>query len=370
MTAFLKWFQATDRFLVLRGAAALAVIAYHTQDSYRTIFKPLHILGHDISWLFLADGGMAVRVFFTLSGFLMFKAFYTHRYALDRTGITKFFRARISRIAPLYFFFVLVFVALLFPGILSLHNLPTLVSLLTFTYSGAQPPAFANAFWALSTEVEFYVLVPVLVLLTLKLISKRGQTWLAAVAVLAFGISMRWLFRHGPVTAYGNLLTNLDTFLLGGLVCIWLYGFETNKPSNLSPAVCLTFGLILFPVLSALQFKYTFGFAVIGPTIATAITAAYIWASEKIEQGEYDKTTYRLGEIIKKPTMWPAYLGVLSYGIYLWHQPIAGAVQYSGIVAKTGWKAWTFEFAIIVILAILCAAVTNRYIEQAKTYRN
>jgi peptidoglycan/LPS O-acetylase OafA/YrhL len=366
-TILLRWFTKMDRLLILRGLAALVVVNYHSQDAFRATLRPLRALGQDFSWLFLANGGMAVRVFFALSGFLMFKAFYTDRYLLNRHHLPKFYMARIRRIVPLYYFLTLVFVVLVFPVLLRPENRAVLISIFTFTYSGNTPVPFAVPFWSLSTEVEFYILVPALVLLTRKIIKRRRHLVACFVAVVILGILSRWLTYGQSATTLINFITNLDIFLIGGLVCVGMYGlnWRDNFNANAATWITLATGVLLFPLLSLYVYVFPqYGYLLLAPTATALLTAVYIWGSEHNNTQTYSKSVYHLTETAKRPLLWPAYIGALSYGIYLWHAPILSRVQEAELIPGTGWKAMYLTFLLTTSLAVACAIWTYKFIEN------
>jgi peptidoglycan/LPS O-acetylase OafA/YrhL len=62
----------------------------------------LTLFGFSAKWLLRGNGQIGVCMFFTLSGYLMGKAFYSRRYLLDAKGISAFLWNRYVRITPLY----------------------------------------------------------------------------------------------------------------------------------------------------------------------------------------------------------------------------------------------------------------------------
>jgi peptidoglycan/LPS O-acetylase OafA/YrhL len=101
-----------DALLALRGFACLVVVIHHCNAPRNTIIY--HNL--DWSWLIFSHGWVAVWVFFVLSGYLMGKAFYTERYAADVPGVLSFWRNRIFRIVPLYYFALLILIVFVYPN--------------------------------------------------------------------------------------------------------------------------------------------------------------------------------------------------------------------------------------------------------------
>jgi peptidoglycan/LPS O-acetylase OafA/YrhL len=145
----------------LRFLAALIVVVYHFGGG---------ILRLSPDWIryFFLSGGPPVRFFFILSGFVLAHV-YRNSDLGDRATKTKFWRARVARIAPLYY-------SALFLGLV---NLPTKLNELNYSplfvlLSVVAKVLFLHSFvpavvidpwwaiptWTLSVEAAFYVLFP------------------------------------------------------------------------------------------------------------------------------------------------------------------------------------------------------------------
>ena len=141
-------------------------------------------------WLLAPSPWAGVWVFFVLSGYLMGKGFFSGRYPFSRDGLLTFYRNRLLRILPLYWFAVLAISLLMKPEIFAPKNIWMLAAILLFDYSGAFAINPIGALWSVSTEVQFYILVPFLFVLYASLIERRGTSlrfppWLGVVALLA-----------------------------------------------------------------------------------------------------------------------------------------------------------------------------------------
>lgn len=144
-----------DALLSLRGIASFMVILYHVHfPRSAVIYK-----GYDFSWILFSDGKVAVWIFFCLSGYLMGKGFFTKRYTADVAGVRKFWRNRILRIFPLYYFSTLILTILVYPEVLQIEQWGYLLRTLTFTYHFLLP-GVNGVLWSLSTELQFYICVP------------------------------------------------------------------------------------------------------------------------------------------------------------------------------------------------------------------
>ncbi len=361
----------TDKLLVLRGLAALAVVFYHVQDAFRPSLRPILVGGFDLAPIFMPNGPMAVRVFFTLSGFLMLKVFYTNRYSLTPRGIRRFYIGRIKRIAPLYYALAALFVVFISPQVLKPENFGLLLRLATFTYDGTGSTGFIVAFWSIATEMQFYLLVPLVFLLFRHFLQTPRAILLAGVMILAIGPALRYLALQrvgAPGFNYQSdfnspLLLNLDSFLIGGLVCALLIACKHEGTKRFNFSLLAVSALLLSPVLSYYCFRFgAYGYDYFGPTVATILTSAFIWASERLDDQPYRKAEITLGGTITRPGLIPEYLGAISYGVYLWHVPITFKLQ--PMLTGAGWKDFLFASAAIAGFAIIFAGASYRYIES------
>lgn len=228
-----------DALLALRGIACFIVVVGHCQPP-REVIK---LGNYDLSWLIFSPGGTAVGIFFCMSGYLMGKAFFTGRYASNFNGVMNFWRNRILRIFPLYYFAILFQSVLVYPEIFLPQNWLTLLKTLTFTVNELSPVT-NPALWSLSTELHFYILVPFIYLFLKGRISKWSHVALTAF-LLIFGIySFKWLIwlsfgkslnlEEFVAYIYTPVFTNLDLFLCGFIInfCIQLKQDQSNRAKS------------------------------------------------------------------------------------------------------------------------------------------
>jgi exopolysaccharide production protein ExoZ len=81
----------------LRGIAALLVVFYHSAESL--VGVPLDGAVHALAW-----GASGVDIFFVISGFIMWSS-TAHR----PLGVAAFWKARATRIVPLYWIFTFIY---------------------------------------------------------------------------------------------------------------------------------------------------------------------------------------------------------------------------------------------------------------------
>ena len=240
-----------DALLALRGVACLAVVIHHCNPPRNSIVYH----GYDLSWIICSPGGIAVWIFFCLSGYLMGKAFYTNRYEINLSGVVNFWRNRILRIAPLYYFAVVILALFVYTDILKIENWGYLVRIVMFTYNHALPPAWNGAFWSLSTEFQFYLVIPFIYSYLSKYLVSKKKILFAAVSTISFVFSIKlflWiLFRYqltesqgfGIKYWYTPLLMNMDLFLSGFFVSSFIN--LPHKKTSISRAINIRINLCL-----------------------------------------------------------------------------------------------------------------------------
>jgi peptidoglycan/LPS O-acetylase OafA/YrhL len=148
---------------VVRAFAALLVVTVHTQQHFPAPNRAIELMA--------SFGQLGVQLFFTLSAFLIFES-------LDRIRqkggtLTEFFVHRFLRIAPLYYFAMVLFLTvfgIIFPAVGLMPHAPasyTVEAIIAnvFFVHGLVPSA-TNAIvgggWSIGTEMLFYLLAPAL----------------------------------------------------------------------------------------------------------------------------------------------------------------------------------------------------------------
>ena len=178
-------------------------------------------------------------------------------------------------------------------------------------------PSPLGHLWTLSLEVQFYVVVALVVGLAVR---ARRTGWLLPVTLaLAVGSAAApfFLWHHGlgRNEIYFGSWTNMQQ-LLGGaaLAIIWRRGWLDRVPPRVTRRVGAAGGAalawLLFEV-GDVRFKYLGALTVV--TVATAGVVMYCMATD----GRHERSSRGLSN----PVL--TWLGRRSYGIYLWHWPLA-----------------------------------------------
>ena len=168
---------------LLRIVAATSIVVFHgnaTKAFGRNVFSA--VIG--------SDGYLAVDIFFVLSGWLLTRQVLrmSSSFPTWRGFATRFWTRRWARTLPPYWL-VLIALFLFGTGRLPHYLLPeplTFPALIkhAFFLQTALPPNLYNLSWSLVTEEWFYLLLPAVVILALKVRSPRVLIALAIVGLL------------------------------------------------------------------------------------------------------------------------------------------------------------------------------------------
>ena len=162
----------------LRAIAGVAVILYHTQ---------ITIFGHQP----FKGGFIGVDIFFVISGYLITSIILKEFLTTGSFSFKHFYERRIRRILPVLLFVKLVSLPIawmyLLPSDLVEFSKSILYSLgfssnfyfhysgLEYSVEGLQHPFLHT--WSLSVEEQYYILFPIVLLITFKYFSKYLNFW-------------------------------------------------------------------------------------------------------------------------------------------------------------------------------------------------
>ena len=274
---------------LLRAAAIAWVMVYHA-----ALFglAPL-------DWWIVRFGWMGVDLFFVLSGFLIAGQLLRPYAQGLRPDFRRFFVRRLLRTLPAYW--VVLAVYLLFPIVREEPHLQPAWVFLSFTQNlllGDKPNAFSHA-WSLSVEEQFYLALPVIIVLLAIRPSARKVVG-AILAILVLGMALRgWFWLHdvapGPLDHAGHLhgmrymrliyyptYSRLDGLLAGAAAAAikafrpGLWSKLTSRPNLLLAAGVLGLGLsmVFFKQQIAGFWPAVFGYPLIAISMALMVAAA------------------------------------------------------------------------------------------------
>ena len=373
-------------------ARDLARVILPDLESLRGIAIGLVLIGHVIAavnlgevrgWvsvpaaLFIA-GHTGVTLFFVLSGYLVSRPFLT---AGRAASIGQYFAKRAMRILPLYVPTVLlttVFVAQrwsdLWRAVPHLLFLPPGCPLAPPLLTNTQPPlGLSGQWWSLSTEVQFYLVLPVIAWL---LSSRRSRLASAALAIgwlVAYVALLRGDFQLGIAAQFGallSLLTRAPAFAAGAALA-WVelrYGGPLRDALAKRPwlraggsdlaliAIVLGLGLLLRAVVHD---GYAYWELRCNPW---HVAEATLWCSLM--------ALLRFAPLRLRPLLVNAPLGTLgriSYSLYLIHLPVIWALLTRGTSSYLLGRGPTGQLTLAVVMVIVSlgiALVTYRLVES------
>src|SRR5262245_51706756 len=149
----------------VRGVAIALVFLYHLDGTIRVIFPgtPCHVPGFAFLQL-VVSGHTGVTLFFILSAYLLTPPFLVEMRGGTRVDRMAWFTRRARRILPLYWVAVVPATVLVEP-----HRVGVWLAWPAFRFADlwlAEPLApSVIVWWALSTEVQFYLALPLVAVL-------------------------------------------------------------------------------------------------------------------------------------------------------------------------------------------------------------
>jgi len=274
-------------------------------------------------------GGFGVTVFFYLSGFLITTLMRVEHEKTGTVNLPHFYLRRVLRILPPFYLIlgvacVLTLVGML-PGVLGIKALLAQVfhvSNYWFIWQGADgAPIGTVPYWSLAVEEHFYLLFPLLYLGLSRVMKRGGQ---ANSILLLCGLICVWRFvlvgsGVSDDRTYMASDTRFDSILFGCALAIGLNPV-LDRPmgsERLWQWVLLPAGLMLLAITFLYRvdwfretIRYTLQGIALTPVFVTAIRFP-TWLPFRF--------------LNAKPV---AFIGLLSYSLYLIHQVILYSLDY------------------------------------------
>jgi peptidoglycan/LPS O-acetylase OafA/YrhL len=381
----------------LRGLAALSVVIAHVR---------IHTAGD-------ADLGLAGRVlgaldgltlFFALSGFLLFRPFaasLVNGVPLPSTG--RFLRNRALRVFPGYIVILLIASYVLqttytraadaedgFTGARDTlgpltewwHVLANLGMVQTLI-PGSLKTGLGVA-WSLTTELCFYLLLPVLAWAAAAMVRRGGDrlvaVWLVPAFLIALGVAGRlvaaatltdtssarvYAEEWGPTwhaVLQRSILPHADLFGYGAVAAVLfvLVEREVLRPRTVQALRVIATGAFL--VVAAF---------LVGPglpsclgmrqwdtaPVAAACAALILWAALPTRRG----TSSRLGKALEMRPLHHA--GLVSYSLYLWHLPVLWWLAGHGLLMDSSPRGYFLNCLIVVGVTAALSSLTYHFVE-------
>ena len=348
----------------LRGLAVVAVVLYH--------FVPELV----------PAGFIGVDVFLVLSGFLITSLALEEVHRTNSMSVSGFFSRRARRLLPaaIATIVVVVLVArLLGGGAVDAGLRGQSVASLTYVANwwsigqnnsyqaafGAESPL--NHFWSLAVEEQFYLVFPILLIGIIAVLKRKvGLHRLAHFALIGSVIgalascALMWILRDpgtDPSRVYFGTDTRSQALFVGIAIACIVRLRPANPAKRLQQTTITTAALlglaVLVGVATTADFRsdwlYTGGFLLIAG--AAGIIVLSLNGNDSV-----------LSKGLSHP--WLCRLGLVSYGLYLWHWPVKVFVTAQRLHLSDDRSGRIELFVIRIALTALATALSWYLIEQ------
>lgn len=295
----------------LRGFAIILIVLYHSLN----VFYPNYaideyskdgilMLKDTKSFILnfnpIALGWIGVELFLVISGFLIHYAYLQNQ---KQFTWLHFYKKRFWRIYPTYFI-VLVFFFIHRPDF-STHGLFNFFSHLFFFHNLSESAFFAinPSFWSIALEAQIYLLYPIF----LYLVKKIGIEKTTILFAILHFLNCFFVFWFGIISfvVYASLLNLLFVWVVGAFLADRYYH---NRKILKNPLLwCIIFYLLCY-VCKVFYFTKFFMFV---PATFACLALMEVGLYHNFEK-------YSIQKIL---IQFLSFTGLMSYSIYLIHQP-------------------------------------------------
>jgi peptidoglycan/LPS O-acetylase OafA/YrhL len=334
----------------LRALAVIAVIAYHA----------------DLSW---APGGfLGVELFFVVSGFLITSLLLAEVEARGTIHLRDFWMRRARRLLPALGLLLLAVIVAgrvfapenvestrsgLLGAVTYVTNWQLIWSDVSYFEAIGRPPLLQHL-WSLAVEEQYYLVWPLVVAGLVALGGRRAVA--AACAVGAVGsTALMWAIvdPNSPSRVYYGTDTRAAGLLLGGLLASTMVAVDRPRPSRrlrraIEGAGVLSLVTVVWLMVRTSEFDtglYRGGFLRFAALTAVVILAITVPGSP-------------LARILS--ARWLRWIGLRSYGLYLWHWPVFVLTRPGVDVPLSGTPLLVLRVAITVALT----EISYRWVEE------
>lgn len=323
----------------LRALSVLVVVAFHTG---------------------VIDGGwIGVDLFFGISGFLITGLMVAEQRRTGGIALGAFWMRRIRRLVPalvtlLAFVAVLVRLDQVEVRARDVWGAVTYSTNWVHIFGGVSywdhfsTPDPLRHLWSLAIEEQFYVVWPVVAALVLRRHSRAALMRVAAIgAVLSALVQVAGTHAGLSIDrVYQGTDTRAVAFLLGAVIACG--GWPPRAPRVSHRALTVLASAVLVPAALWLPGDRTWVFSGVLVVVSVAGAAA-VWLSATVES---------------RILSWPPLraIGRWSYGIYLFHWPLAVSSRLESFSSPA-------RFAIVVVASTAMAAFSYRFVESPIRHR-
>lgn len=339
----------------LRAIAALSVVINHYWGIFfapgvRALigtpasFVPLkpayaqHVLSP--AWGGFFYGVFGVAVFFLISGLVI-------PISLRNISTGQFLTRRFFRIYPVYWFCLLISIAMYFicswywsTPLSDRINVSFLARNIPLVHSAAGLPSLDFVSWSLAVELKFYVFFALVSMLG----KSAHQVMLLSIGFMTLCCVVAFFSTQGThfVSVVSNAVSDMKFITFMFLGCLFYYVLYRE----LSAKVALGYGVIIYGLFVTINACY-------GTGLFGALTRNYTYALMLFSLCYLLRSGFKQNRVID-------FLADISFPLYLVHSMI-GYVAMPILISKG--VAFTFAWMISLGVAILVAFLVHRYVE-------
>ena len=287
----------------LRAVAVLPVIFFHAGFEY------------------FSGGYVGVDIFFVISGYLI-TTIICEEIAQQKFSIVKFYERRARRILPALFL-VLIFTTIaalmLMPAELLKSYAQSLISVLVFGsnvffyftndyFSTAADEKPLLHTWSLAVEEQYYLFFPILLMFCWSWGKRKLFVFLSVICVLSLMFAELLLFKQRSEASFYLIFSRAWELFAGSLIAF--LGPQGNKVKKGISEVASIAGILMIAIAIVTYDKHTPfpGVYALVPVLGTCLYILYATPESLV------------GRILSSKV--PVYIGLVSYSLYLWHQPL------------------------------------------------
>lgn len=311
-----------------------------------------------------ASGGfIGVDIFFVISGFLISSIILEKLNSQEKFSFFDFLTRRFWRLAPALYFVCFIAAIPAYFMLLPLEFKEFGGSLWSSAVFGSNiwffdkvnyfRPVSKDALllhtWSLGAEMQFYFFLAFFVPFALKTNWIKPIQFLVIITVLSF-IAALFAWPNKPEANFFLPPSRIWEFTLGALIAFW------PKKTEMRKSVCEFFSIsgIVLIVASFLLLSENSQHPGIVTLVPVAGTVLIILFS--------NQSTLCFNCLSFTPMV---FIGLISYSLYLWHQPIMAIVR---IVNQEPLD--NIQFAVVVFISFFLAVLTWRFVETPLRYRS
>lgn len=339
------------------GEAAAGASRWNSLDGVRALAVILVMATH--FGLHAPQGQIGVDLFFVLSGFLITSLLLRERDRTNRVSLVNFWRRRALRLFPALGCAIALALAVSLATTAAMRHLTVAGLPYVLTYIGnwgmvfgpPQAGGLLTHTWSLAVEEQFYLLWPLVGIAWLcRTLNRRRAAQIVGAVAVADGLYFLIALNHwAPGRAIFGTDTHAFGLLAGSAFALWAYRTGTITPlggrSGRSLKVAAS--------ISAVLIVYFACFGKVNQIVlpATASAVVLIASLVLVPSGGL------AGVFAWRPMQW---VGRRSYGIYLYHYPLALAFVIGHHLQGLHYVA---VVAACASMAMLLAAASYRWVE-------